>query len=68
VVEGRSTLAAARAETVLATRRYAKRQRTWFRREPDVVWRHPETDAGRVVADATAFLRSARIAKAQDGE
>jgi len=25
-------------ETQTATRRYAKRQRTWFRREPDVQW------------------------------
>jgi tRNA dimethylallyltransferase len=26
------------AETLAATRRFAKRQETWFRREPDVVW------------------------------
>ncbi|HYL04698.1 MAG TPA: tRNA (adenosine(37)-N6)-dimethylallyltransferase MiaA, partial [Thermoanaerobaculia bacterium] len=25
-------------ETVRATRRFAKRQETWFRREPDVTW------------------------------
>lgn len=25
-------------ETIRATRRYAKRQETWFRREPDVAW------------------------------
>jgi tRNA dimethylallyltransferase len=72
VVEGRTDLAAARAATVLATRRYAKRQRTWFRHEPDVVWRDPVTDAARIIADATAFLQSAlrpaRVAKAQDAE
>jgi len=27
-----------REAIVAATRRYAKRQRTWFRREPDVTW------------------------------
>jgi tRNA dimethylallyltransferase len=26
------------ADTVKATRRFAKRQETWFRREPDVIW------------------------------
>ena len=39
-VEGRTALADALAATVRATRRLAKRQRTWFRREPGVVW-HP---------------------------
>jgi tRNA dimethylallyltransferase len=34
VVEGRMTREAAEAETLLETRRYAKRQRTWFRQEP----------------------------------
>lgn len=34
VVEGRLGPAEAERETVLETRRYAKRQRTWFRREP----------------------------------
>jgi tRNA dimethylallyltransferase len=68
VVEGRADVGAARAGTVLATRRYAKRQRTWFRREPEVVWRDPRTDADRIVADAEAFVRGARIAKAEDGE
>ena len=54
-VEGRTDLASALAATVLATRRFAKRQRTWFRREPDVVWRHPERDAHAVAAAAEAF-------------
>jgi tRNA dimethylallyltransferase len=39
---------------VLATRRYAKRQRTWFRKEPGVVWMDasgdPETLVGEIVA------------------
>lgn len=38
VVEGRMTAEEALAAAQLATRQYAKRQMTWFRREPDVVW------------------------------
>jgi len=34
VLEGRLSAAEAERETFLETRRYAKRQRTWFRREP----------------------------------
>jgi tRNA dimethylallyltransferase len=39
---GRSTAAELRAALVRATRRYAKRQRTWFRSEPAVTWAAPE--------------------------
>ena len=28
----------ARAETVRATRRFVRRQETWFRRDPRIVW------------------------------
>lgn len=38
VVRGESSLAAAIAEAQMETRRYAKRQMTWFRREPGVTW------------------------------
>jgi tRNA dimethylallyltransferase len=68
VVDGRGDLAAARAATVLATRRYAKRQRTWFRRETDVVWRDPATERARVVDEVVAFLRTPRVAKAENAE
>ena len=37
-LEGEWSLDQAIGETVKATRRYAKRQETWFRREPDVTW------------------------------
>lgn len=39
-VLGRISLQDAVERTIIATRQYAKRQITWFRREPDVVW-HP---------------------------
>lgn len=37
-LDGNLTLEQALEETVRATRRYAKRQETWFRKEPDVRW------------------------------
>jgi tRNA dimethylallyltransferase len=55
-VEGRASREQALAATVLATRRFAKRQRTWFRGEPSVVWRHPEHDRDRIRAEMSAFL------------
>jgi len=55
-VEGRTDVATAVAATVRATRRFAKRQRTWFRREPGVVWHHPEADVDAIVAATTAFV------------
>jgi len=39
VVRGETDLAEATAAIALATRRYAKRQRTWFRRRPDAALR-----------------------------
>jgi tRNA dimethylallyltransferase len=35
---GECTVAQARDETVTATRRFVRRQRSWFRRDPAVVW------------------------------
>ena len=58
-VEGRTDVATAVAATVRATRRFAKRQRTWFRREPDVMWHHPEADVDAIVAATTAFVAAA---------
>ncbi|MDE2850478.1 MAG: tRNA (adenosine(37)-N6)-dimethylallyltransferase MiaA [Acidobacteriota bacterium] len=37
-LDGNVTLEQALEETVRATRRYAKRQETWFRKEPHVCW------------------------------
>ncbi len=42
-LDGRWDEATARAETVRATRRFVRRQRSWFRRDPRVGW----VDAGR---------------------
>ena len=37
-LDGECTLVEARDETVQATRRFVRRQRSWFRRDPSVVW------------------------------
>ncbi|HLI36922.1 MAG TPA: tRNA (adenosine(37)-N6)-dimethylallyltransferase MiaA [Streptosporangiaceae bacterium] len=37
-LDGEWTLEQARAETVRATRRFARRQESWFRRDPRVTW------------------------------
>jgi tRNA dimethylallyltransferase len=44
VLDGRWDEAAARELTVVATRRFARRQRAWFRRDPRVHWLEPTTD------------------------
>lgn len=41
-IDGRLSAAQARAETVQRTRRYVRRQRSWFRRDPRILWRHPD--------------------------
>ena len=61
-LDGRTDLAKAVAATVLATRRFAKRQRTWFRREPGLSWRDPIRERARILEDARAFL----VAKPRD--
>jgi tRNA dimethylallyltransferase len=55
-LDGTLSLADALAATILATRRFAKRQRTWFRREAGVVWRHPDGERERIAAEVDAFL------------
>lgn len=46
VLDGTSTFERARDETVTATRRFVKRQRTWFRADPRVHWLRADDPAG----------------------
>jgi len=55
-VDGACDLEAAVGSLVVSTRRFAKRQRTWFRAEPGVLWRDPERDRERLLSEATMFL------------
>lgn len=52
---GRSSLAEAVATMKRDTRRYAKRQMTWFGRDPEIRWVRP-SDQGRISRLASAFL------------
>jgi tRNA dimethylallyltransferase len=61
-ITGRVAVPAALAATAQATRRFAKRQRTWFRREAGLVWRDPTQERRRILDDAYAFL----VAKPED--
>ena len=62
-LDGEYTLEQARLETIKATRRFARRQEAWFRRDPRVTW----LDATRetLLADATAITASTGAAASQ---
>lgn len=49
LLAGEIDRAEAERSTVVATRRYAKRQRNWFNHEPDVRWISPELDPEQVL-------------------
>jgi tRNA dimethylallyltransferase len=55
-LEGTVTLAAARKAIAQATRRYAKRQLTWFRKEPLVHWLPGFGDDPNIVAAAERLV------------
>jgi tRNA dimethylallyltransferase len=56
-LEGRHKLPAVVAAVQQATRRYAKRQVTWFRKEPDVKWFEGFGDDANLTAEALKHLR-----------
>jgi tRNA dimethylallyltransferase len=58
VESGEMTLEAARSAIQQATRRYAKRQLTWFRKEPGVHWFRGFGDDPKVQSAALLHLRS----------
>lgn len=57
-VLGKRSLDLAVEETVQATRRFAKRQETWFRKEPDVTWFPAQDLAGRTAQIVEHVMRS----------
>jgi len=57
--EGRTDVETALAATVLATRQFAKRQRTWLRREPGLAWRDPVAEHDRLLDEVLRFLDGA---------
>jgi len=55
-LRGEITFEAARAAVQQATRNYAKRQLTWFRREPNVHWLASFGDSPQTQSDARSWL------------
>jgi tRNA dimethylallyltransferase len=55
-LDGEYTLAAAHAETVRATKRFARRQESWFRRDPRIHWLNAATPPGHLLAAALRHL------------
>lgn len=49
-IDGRLSQAEAIAETQALTRRYARRQVSWFKRYPGLTWHEPPVDAASLVA------------------
>jgi len=50
-LEGRLSLSAAVEEIKKNTRRYAKRQMTWFRKDPSIEWTDAEDDLKKITED-----------------
>jgi hypothetical protein len=51
---GEWTLAQARDETARATRRFARRQESWFRRDPRITWLDAPAGGGPVAGGPVA--------------
>jgi len=49
VLRGERSIAESTEDLRRSTERFAKRQRTWFRKEADAIWVHPEDDRSRVL-------------------
>jgi tRNA dimethylallyltransferase len=59
VLDGELSEEQARADTAQATRRYARRQESWFRPDPRIVWLDTtDEDSRRLLDDALAAIRA----------
>ena len=56
MLAGRFTIEEAREQMRVQTRRYAKRQRTWFRRVEGALWLDDPNGAGSIERDVLGFL------------
>ena len=68
VLRGRLTMDEARAAIQQATRRYAKRQLTWFRREPAVHWLAGFGDDPLLQQEALQWLRAQGVMQGRGAE
>jgi tRNA dimethylallyltransferase len=51
-LDGRCSLDEAVEKIKINTRRYAKRQMTWFRKDPEIIWMKPESFTKVVISEA----------------
>ena len=58
-LRGSLTLEQAVESTIIETRQYAKRQRTWFRRDPEIRWLSGFGDQAEIIAQATSHYVNA---------
>ena len=56
VLDGRMTLEQAVAKTAQATRRFVRRQRSWFRRDPRIHWLEPAAEGAAALAERAISL------------
>ena len=63
VAQGQMSLPEAILQTQAATRRYAKRQMTWFRHEADITWWRGFGDDSRIQTQVMNFLREIGVAQ-----
>jgi tRNA dimethylallyltransferase len=61
LIDGRTTEAEARIRTVQATRRFARRQESWFGRDPRIRWLDVSGDPAAVAAGAIDAVGSAAM-------
>jgi tRNA dimethylallyltransferase len=61
VIDGQATLEEAIDADAARNVRFAKRQRTWFRAEPDITWLDPTDSRQAATTIADAALRLARV-------
>ncbi len=61
VIEGKMTLDEAVAAAQQGHRNYAKRQLTWFRREPEVIWLEEFGEAAEVVAAVSRLVEERKV-------
>jgi tRNA dimethylallyltransferase len=67
VLRGKKKLEEARAAIQQATRRYSKRQLTWFRQDPSVYWLAGFGDDPQIQREAIERLRQENLAESQVG-
>jgi tRNA dimethylallyltransferase len=59
-LRGTLTLEQAVDSTIVETRQYAKRQRTWFHRDPEIFWLEGFGDDAKILAQATQAIDPVR--------